>query len=62
LRTISELAGESLREVGVLVLVFVPLDSIFYQGELKLAMVISLAILTLAGVVLVTAGILLEKE
>jgi hypothetical protein len=56
------LAGESLREVGVLVLVFVPLDSIFYQGELKVAMVISLAILTLVGVVLVTAGILLEKE
>jgi hypothetical protein len=56
------LAGESLREVGVLVLVFVPLDSIFYQGELKDTMVISLAILTVAGVVLVTAGILLEKE
>jgi len=56
------LAGESLREVGVLVLVFVPLDSIFYQGELKRAMVMSLAFLTLAGVALVAAGILLEKE
>lgn len=46
----------------MLVLVFVPLDSIFYQGELKGAMVMSLAFLTLAGVALVAAGILLEKE
>jgi hypothetical protein len=49
LRSISELAGESLREIGVLLLVFVPLDAVFYQGELKLTAVIGLAILAIAG-------------
>jgi hypothetical protein len=62
LRSISELAGESLREIGILLIVFVPLDAVFYQGELKLATVVCLGILILAGLSLVAAGIFLEKR
>jgi len=62
LRTVSELAGESLREIGVLLLVFVPLDATFYQGDLKPITVICLGILTLLGLILVAAGIYLEKR
>ena len=61
LRTTSELAGESLREIGVLLIVFVPLDAAFYQGELKLVTVVCLGILILAGLSLVGAGIFLER-
>lgn len=61
MRTISELAGESLREIGVLLIVFVPLDATFYQGELKLATVVCLGILILVGLSLVAAGIFLER-
>ena len=62
MRTVAELVGESLREIGVLLLVFVPLDATFYQGDLKLLTVIGLAILATAGLFLVVAGIPLERR
>ncbi len=61
MRTTSELAGESLREIGVLLIVFVPLDAVFYQGELKLMTQILLAFTALVGLVLVAGGIVLER-
>jgi len=35
LRPRFELFGETLREIGILLLVFVPLDATFYQGEIR---------------------------
>jgi len=61
LRSISELAGESLREIGVLLVVFVPLDAAFHQGELGFATIVALGIVMLAGLALVVGGILLEE-
>jgi len=61
-RSVAELAGESLREIGVLLIVFVPLDAAFYKGDLNWVAVICLGILTLAGLALLAAGILLERR
>jgi hypothetical protein len=61
LRSVSELAGESLREIGILLVVFVPLDAVFSQGELHSETIIALAILIIVGVVLIFAGISLEE-
>lgn len=55
-----ELVGETLREIGILLLVFVPLDAIFYQGEIKWPAIIALVILGAAGIALIAAGIVLE--
>lgn len=60
LRHKVELAGESLREIGVLLLVFVPLDATFYQGEVKPLAIIGLVILAFVGLALILAGIWLE--
>lgn len=60
LRSRFELAGESLREIGVLLLVFVPLDATFYSGELKLPAIVALVLLAFAGFALTIAGICLE--
>lgn len=61
LRSISELAGESLREIGILLIVFVPLDAVFAQGELHPKTVIAMAVTMIGGFVLIIAGILLEE-
>ncbi|MGH9498127.1 MAG: hypothetical protein ACRD3L_03210 [Terriglobales bacterium] len=55
-----ELIGETLREIGILLLVFVPLDATFYQGEIRWAAMIGLFILGVSGVALIAAGIVLE--
>jgi hypothetical protein len=60
LRNRYELLGESIREIGILLLVFVPLDATFYQGEIKWPAIIGLVILGAAGVALIAAGIVLE--
>jgi hypothetical protein len=61
LRTIAELAGESLREMGILLVVFVPLDAAFHQGELSFATIVALGVVVLAGLALLVGGILLEE-
>jgi hypothetical protein len=55
------LSGEALREIGVLLIVFVPLDAVFAQGDLKPETIIALAVTVIAGVFLVIGGILLEE-
>ena len=60
LRYRFELVGESIREVGVLLLVFVPLDAIFSQGQFKLQTIIGLAILAVAGFALIVVGVRIE--
>ena len=61
LRRTAELAGESLREIGVLLVVFVPLDAVFYQGQLTLRTRVILGVTALAGLAIVAAGIWLER-
>jgi hypothetical protein len=54
------LLGESIRDIGVLFLVFVPLDAIFYQGDILFPARIGLAILGLLGFTLIVLGIMIE--
>jgi hypothetical protein len=60
LRHKFELVGESVREIGVLLLVFVPLDAVYYQGDIKFPAQVGLAILALAGLLLIAAGVAIE--
>lgn len=62
MRTTFEFLGESVREIGVLLAVFVPLDASFYQGNLGLVTIICLALLEFAGLALIAAGIMLERS
>lgn len=62
MRTTFELLGESVREIGILLAVFVPLDASFYQGNLGLLTVICLGLLEFAGLALIAAGIMLERR
>jgi hypothetical protein len=60
LRHRFELIVETLREIGILLLVFVPLQATFYEGEIRWAATIGLFMLGVAGVALIAAGIVLE--
>jgi hypothetical protein len=62
LRKRFELLGESIREIGVLLLVFAPLDAVFYQGAIDFPARIGLAILAFAGLILIVVGTLAEGE
>ena len=57
-----ELLGESIRDIGVLLLVFVPLDAVFYQGVIDFPARVGLAILAVAGLILIAVGIFVEGE
>ena len=57
-----ELVGESVREIGILLLVFVPLDATFYEGKIDLTAQIGLAILAMAGLALIAVGVLIEAK
>ena len=56
----AELVGESLREIGVLLLVFVPLDATFYQGRIDFPAQFGLAILAAVGLLLIAIGVAIE--
>jgi hypothetical protein len=62
LRTTFELLGGSVREIGVLLAVFVPLDASFYQGNFGFVAIFCLALLEFAGLALIAAGIMLERS
>ena len=57
-----ELIGESVREIGVLILVFVPLDAVFYQGRIAWPAQIGLVILAVAGLATIALGVLLAEQ
>lgn len=57
-----ELLGESIREIGVLLLVFVPLDAVFYQGAIDFRTRVGLVTLAVTGLVLIAVGIFVEGE
>lgn len=56
-RRATTLVGETLRELGMLVLVFAPLDSLFQRGGPPWTFVIRLIVL---GLILVVLGIMIE--
>lgn len=60
--SVSEMIGETLREVGVLVLVFVPLEA--YKGsQLETWQLVVWVLATLAGAtVLIALGIIIERR
>ncbi len=55
-----ELFGATLREIGILLLVFVPLDATFYDGHIDWPALMGLVILAFSGIALIVAGIWLE--
>jgi hypothetical protein len=55
-----ELFGATLREIGLLLFVFVPLDAVFYQGQISWPAIVGLVMLAFAGIALIAAGIWLE--
>lgn len=48
-----ELWAETLREIGILMLVFVPLEAVFHVGHIRPALII---FFTMAGFILIVAG------
>jgi hypothetical protein len=56
---VVRLIGETMREIGILMLVFGPLDAAL--GE-RPARVTDIAIIALAALAMIIAGILLESE
>jgi len=54
-----QLAGETVREVGTLTFVFAPLDGALSEPKLPAAV---LAFAMLAGLLMITGGILLETR
>ena len=56
-KTIEKLAGESVREIGILVLVFAPLDAFFASERTDLDLILIIAGWALGVIV---AGIMLE--
>jgi type IV secretory pathway VirB2 component (pilin) len=55
----ESLLGETIREMGVLIVVFAPLEAMFAQGATSLTRVVAVALL---GAVLVASGIILETR
>jgi hypothetical protein len=62
LRTTAELIGETVREIGILVTVFAPLDAAFHEGKYGWSTVVCLVGLVIAGLILMTAGVMLERS
>jgi hypothetical protein len=58
-RHIIRLVGETAREVGILVCVFVPLDAAFSGVETD---VLAISLFLIAGLVFIGCGILLETS
>ena len=51
-----------MREIGILLAVFVPLDASFYQGRLGIATITCLALIEFAGLALIIVGVMLERS
>jgi hypothetical protein len=62
LRTTAELIGETVREIGILITVFAPLDAGFHEGKYGWVTVIGLVALVITGLILITAGVILERS
>ena len=62
MRTTADLIGETVREIGILITVFAPLDAAFHDGKLGLLTVACLVALEIAGLILIVAGVMLERS
>jgi hypothetical protein len=62
LATTAELIGETVREIGILVAVFAPLDAAFHEGKYGRLVLICLVALEIAGLILMVAGVMLERS
>jgi hypothetical protein len=62
LRTTAELIGETVREIGILVTVFAPLDAAFHEGKFGLPTIVCLVLLEIAGWVMMAVGVILERS
>lgn len=58
-RVVLQLVGETLREIGVLTLVFAPLESLVSERQLDAVVLIALM---LGGFAMIACGILLEGK
>jgi hypothetical protein len=58
-RVVLQLVGETIREIGVLTLVFAPLESLVPERSVDIGVPITLM---LGGFVLIACGILLEAK
>ena len=57
-----ELIGESLREIGILLLVFVPLDALIHDGRLNKIQTVICVLLVIVGGWSIWKGIRMEGE
>jgi hypothetical protein len=57
-----EIWGESLREVGILLLVFGPLDTVFKGGQGSLKDWLIAGAVALVGLILILIGVRMESE
>ena len=62
MRRTAELIGETVREIGILISVFAPLDTAFHEGRFGGLTMVWLAVLQVAGMVLIVTGIMLERR
>jgi hypothetical protein len=62
LRTTAELIGETIREIGILIAVFAPLDAAFHEGKFGWLTLICLVVLEFSGWGLMVAGVVLERS
>jgi hypothetical protein len=58
-RKAQRLLGESIRDIGILVVVFGPLDALFQKERPRIAL---LAVLVACALLFMTLGIILEAE
>jgi hypothetical protein len=58
-RQIRRLTGETLREAGVLLVVFAPLDALFTRGALTRAAMVAIVVVAIAAVIV---GIAMEVD
>ena len=58
-RKVIRLAGETLREIGILACVFVPLDAAFGGVETS---VLAISLVIFVGLMLIACGILMETS
>jgi hypothetical protein len=61
LRTTADLVGETVREIGILITVFVPLDAAFHEGKFGWPVIVCLVVLMIAGLMLIVTGVMLER-
>ena len=58
-RRAEDILGETIREIGTLVVVFAPLEAVFAERSISY---VAVTVMVLFGLVLITSGILVESR